>query len=332
MADASRLHIALGLNTGLSEVGNLPGLYGDLAEQFDTAVDILTLEDGFARPEGDGPDALLLANWLGARTRHVGILPGAPVNFLEPFHVSTAVATLDYVTEGRAGLLVQPLRGERIGQAQRAIGALNGFPEAEGGALAADTREAVEVIRALWDSWQDDAIIRDTASQRFVDGSRLHYIRYRGERFEVLGPSITPRPPQGQPVVAIGLQASEHAALAAGADVVFLSVEEAALDTRLAALHAGGHKPLIFADVLVSFGGADAGRTALCWDGAPEGLAALSRRPSLAGLRFIPADPARDLAPLLAALPAARQAPGTLRQRLGLPPAPNRHLSAAAAA
>jgi alkanesulfonate monooxygenase SsuD/methylene tetrahydromethanopterin reductase-like flavin-dependent oxidoreductase (luciferase family) len=332
MADANRLHIALGLDTGSGDVGHLPGLYGDLAERVDNAIDILTLEDGFARPEGDGPDALLLANWLGARTRHVGILPGATVNFLEPFHVSTAVATLDYVTEGRAGLLVQPLRGERIGQARRAIGALNGFPEAEGGALAADTREAVDVIRALWDSWQDDAIIRDSASQRFVDGSRLHYIRYRGERFEVLGPSITPRPPQGQPVVAIGLQAGEDAALAAGADVVFLGVEEAALDARLATLRAGGHAPLVFADVLVSSGGADAARPALRWDGTPDGLAALSRRLGLAGLRFILADPARGLAPLLAALPAVRPTPGTLRQRLGLPPAPNRHLPAAAAA
>ncbi|MET0694455.1 MAG: LLM class flavin-dependent oxidoreductase, partial [Propionibacteriaceae bacterium] len=55
--------------------------------------------------------------------------------------------------------------------------------------------------RRLWDSWEDDAEIRDAATGRFVDRDKLHYIDFEGRWFKVRGPSITPRPPQGQPVV-----------------------------------------------------------------------------------------------------------------------------------
>ena len=62
--------------------------------------------------------------------------------------------------------------------------------------------DVVEVVRRLWDSWEDDAVIRDVASGRYVDRDKLHYIDFVGTYFSVKGPSITPRPPQGQPVVA----------------------------------------------------------------------------------------------------------------------------------
>lgn len=63
--------------------------------------------------------------------------------------------------------------------------------------------EAVEVVSRLWDSWEDDAEIRDTSTGRFIDRDKLHYIDVAGEHFSVKGPSITPRPPQGQPPVAV---------------------------------------------------------------------------------------------------------------------------------
>src|SRR5690606_30441680 len=130
-------------------------------------------------------------------------IAGAPVNFLEPFHISTAIATLDYVSEGRAGLFAQKLHDERAAEASRAIGALDGFPAPDRDALDRDVLDAIATIRALWDSWEDDAVIRDPQSQRFLDGEKLHYIDFEGAAFRVLGPSITPRPPQGQPIVAV---------------------------------------------------------------------------------------------------------------------------------
>ena len=59
----------------------------------------------------------------------------------------------------------------------------------------------MEVVRRLWDSWEDDTGIRDVATGRFVDRDRLHYIDFEGRWFNVRGPSIVPRPPQGQPLV-----------------------------------------------------------------------------------------------------------------------------------
>ncbi|MBK3630284.1 LLM class flavin-dependent oxidoreductase, partial [Streptomyces sp. MBT49] len=59
----------------------------------------------------------------------------------------------------------------------------------------------VEAVRRLWDSWEDDAEIRDVATGRFIDRDKLHHIDFEGRHFSVKGPSITPRPPQGQPLV-----------------------------------------------------------------------------------------------------------------------------------
>ncbi|SHW59784.1 Putative FMNH2-utilizing oxygenase [Mycobacteroides abscessus subsp. abscessus] len=55
----------------------------------------------------------------------------------------------------------------------------------------------MEVVRRLWDSWEDDAEIRDVATGRFIDRDKLHYIDFEGRFFSVKGPSITPRSPQG---------------------------------------------------------------------------------------------------------------------------------------
>jgi alkanesulfonate monooxygenase SsuD/methylene tetrahydromethanopterin reductase-like flavin-dependent oxidoreductase (luciferase family) len=85
-----------------------------------------------------------------------------------------------------------------------------------------EAADFVEVSRRLWDSWDDDAEIRDVATGRFVDRDRLHYIDFEGRWFSVKGPSITPRPPQGQPVVTVLAHVPVAFRLAArSADVVF---------------------------------------------------------------------------------------------------------------
>ena len=57
-----------------------------------------------------------------------------------------------------------------------------------------EAADAIEVVVRLWDSWEDDAVIRDAATGRYVDRDKLHYIDFEGEFFSVKGPSITPRP------------------------------------------------------------------------------------------------------------------------------------------
>src|SRR5580704_9295836 len=123
-------------------------------------------------------DAVLIAARVGPTTHHIGLLPTATTTHPEPFHLSKAIATLDYVTGGRAGVQLR----------------ISGSPD--------EAADFADVVRRLWDSWEDDAEIRDAATGRFVDRDRLHYIDFTGPWFSVKGPAITPRPPQGQPVVA----------------------------------------------------------------------------------------------------------------------------------
>ena len=66
-----------------------------------------------------------------------------------------------------------------------------------------EAADFVEVVRRLWDSWEDDAEIHDVATGRFIDRDKLHYIDFEGRWFSVKGPSVTPRPPQGQPPVSV---------------------------------------------------------------------------------------------------------------------------------
>jgi alkanesulfonate monooxygenase SsuD/methylene tetrahydromethanopterin reductase-like flavin-dependent oxidoreductase (luciferase family) len=87
-----------------------------------------------------------------------------------------------------------------------------------------EAADYVEVLRRLWDSWEDDAEIRDVATGRFIDRDKLHYIDFEGAHFSVKGPSITPRPPQGQPLVAALAHATvPYELVARSADLGFVT-------------------------------------------------------------------------------------------------------------
>ncbi len=152
-------------------------------------------------------DAVLIAARVGPLTSHIGLIPTAIATHTEPFHLSKAIATLDYVSTGRAGVRIRissnqgdaALFGRRTIEPYRLEDAET--PGSPIGELFEEAADYVEVVRRLWDSWEDDAEIRDAATGRFVDREKLHYIDFEGRHFSVRGPSITPRPPQGQPIV-----------------------------------------------------------------------------------------------------------------------------------
>jgi alkanesulfonate monooxygenase SsuD/methylene tetrahydromethanopterin reductase-like flavin-dependent oxidoreductase (luciferase family) len=157
-------------------------------------------------------DAVLIAARVAPLTRHIGLVPTVVATHTEPFHISKAIATLDYVSTGRAGLRVQVSgrNHEAAHFGRRTFPAVNikGVERPSDpvvreliAELFGEAADYVEVVRRLWDSWEDDAEIRDVATGRFVDRDKLHYIDFEGRHFSVKGPSITPRPPQGQPVV-----------------------------------------------------------------------------------------------------------------------------------
>jgi alkanesulfonate monooxygenase SsuD/methylene tetrahydromethanopterin reductase-like flavin-dependent oxidoreductase (luciferase family) len=173
-------------------------------------------------------DAVLIAARVAPKTRHIGLVPTAVVTHSEPFHLSKAIATLDYVSTGRAGVRVQ------VTGRQDAAAHFGRRDVDQSTAHFSEAADYVEVLRRLWDSWDDDAEIRDVATGRFVDRNKLHYIDFKGQWFSVKGPSITPRPPQGQPVVAaLGHIGPAYDLIARSADVGFITPHDPAQATAI---------------------------------------------------------------------------------------------------
>jgi alkanesulfonate monooxygenase SsuD/methylene tetrahydromethanopterin reductase-like flavin-dependent oxidoreductase (luciferase family) len=121
--------------------------------------------------------------------------------------------------------------------------------------LLDEAADYVEVVRRLWDSWEDDAEIRDAATGRFIDRGKLHYIGFAGRHFSVKGPSITPRPPQGQPVVsALGHCPGAFRLIAAAADVGFVTPGDAGHARAIVAQIEGSRPVRVFGDLVVFLG------------------------------------------------------------------------------
>lgn len=147
-------------------------------------------------------NALQRAAFAGPVTRSIALVPEVDAVYTEPFHVSTQLASLDYVSGGRAGWIATAAESP---EAAAAVGR-----SAVGGtALAQEAAASIELSRRLWDSWEDDAVIRDVATGRYLDVDKLHYADFEtpadfaGPAYSVKGPSIIPRPLQGQlPVIA----------------------------------------------------------------------------------------------------------------------------------
>ena len=220
------------------------GYWADLvAEAEGGLLDFVTIEDGlgpqsshFLDPDERTDqvrgrlDAVLIAARIAPLSRHIGLVPTVVVTHTEPFHISKAIATLDYVSTGRAGVRVQitarPNEAAHFGR--RTIPRIEAYDSPETRDLVTDlfdeTADYVEVVRRLWDSWEDDAEIRDVATGRFIDRDKLHYIDFEGRHFSVKGPSITPRPPQGQPIVsALAHDSVPYRLVARAADVGYVT-------------------------------------------------------------------------------------------------------------
>lgn len=329
-------------------------------------IDLAFVPDSFAlQAEGASGrlDAVAVAARVSATTGRIGIVPQAPVTHTEPFHLSKAIASLDFASYGRAGWEVtvsgdgeSKLFGRKEEQDARAR-----WHEAD---------EAVEVVTRLWDSWEDDAEIRDTPTGRFIDRGKLHYIDFTGDNFAVKGPSITPRPPQGHPLVAVRAADSHSVRVAVHrADLIRITARDlataAAIRTELrSAVAAAGRDPnlvrvLLDIDIhladsldaaaeeiaqLEDWTPTDAPKTVFHLgtaaelgdllaqveiDCAADGviLRPLALAAALPRLAEITA--AHDAALVPAARPGAGEPSGpTLRERLGLPRPVNRYASA----
>ncbi|GIH93494.1 LLM class flavin-dependent oxidoreductase [Planobispora siamensis] len=343
-------------------------------------LDFVTIEDALSLQSTlpDGPDeradqvrgrldAVLLAARLAPLTTRIGLVPTATTTHTEPFHVAIGIATLDHVSAGRAGWRVQvsPRRTEAAHFGRRRLPPLDPrWPDTDLLAdLFGEAADAVEAARRLWDSWEDDTEIRDVPTGRFIDRDKLHYIDFTGARFSVRGPSITPRPPQGQPIVTVldhGHSRVPYELPVSSADIVYVTphsrTEAEAIAGRIRALPREGEPLKIFADLVVflgedaadrkaeldEFDGAEFTSDAAVFTGTADELADLLldwQRAGIEGYRLRPGAVPHDLEAITRRLVPALRRRGafrseyeaaTLRGLLGLPRPDSRYRRAAA--
>ncbi len=188
-------------------------------------------------------EPITVLSTLAAVTSRLGLVGTLSTSYSEPFTVARQFASLDHLSHGRAGwnVVTSPLEGsaKNFSRSQHPEHALR--------YRIAD--EYLDVVKGLWDSWEDDAFIRDKASGQFFDPAKLHTLDHHGDFFQVAGPLNIGRTPQGRPIIFQAGASEDGKKLAAKhADAIFThheTLEEAQHFYRdvKAQLHAQGRTP-----------------------------------------------------------------------------------------
>lgn len=140
-------------------------------------------------------EPMTLLGAIAANTSRIGMVGTLSTSFTEPFTAARQLASLDRISKGRAGwnIVTSAIESAAHNHSQDELPPID---DRYRRAL-----EHVTVVRALWDSWEDDAFVPDKVSGRFFDPSKLHALKHKGEFFRVDGPLNIARSPQGHPVL-----------------------------------------------------------------------------------------------------------------------------------
>jgi FMN-dependent oxidoreductase (nitrilotriacetate monooxygenase family) len=140
-------------------------------------------------------EPLTLLSGLAAMTSHIGLVATMTTSFNEPFNVARRFASLDHISGGRSGwnVVTSANAAEPPNFGEAAL-----TPHGERYRRA---YEFVQIVKGLWDSWDDDAFLRDRTSGVYFDPAKLHTLAHKGEFYSVKGPLHVARPPQGHPVI-----------------------------------------------------------------------------------------------------------------------------------
>jgi N-acetyl-S-(2-succino)cysteine monooxygenase len=163
--------------------------------------DLFFISDGLAMDPGDHPsfanrfEPLTLLAALGMVTRHIGLGATVSTSFNEPYNVARAFASLDHLSGGRAAWNVVTSSNSKA--------ALNFGKERlnEHDLRYEIASEFVDVVRGLWDGWEDGAVVADRATGTFLEKSKIRALDHKGRFFSVKGPLNIERCPQGHPVI-----------------------------------------------------------------------------------------------------------------------------------
>ena len=161
-------------------------------------------------------EPLTLLSALSAVTDRIGLIATASTTFNEPFNIARKFASLDLLSHGRAGwnLVTSSTESEALNfNLERHVGHADRYERA---------REFATVVTGLWNSWDDDAFVRDRESGLYFDPKKLHVLNHRGKHFQIRGPLNVARSPQGHPVIVqAGASEPGKALAAATAEAIF---------------------------------------------------------------------------------------------------------------
>lgn len=171
----------------LAEAGKFDALF---------IADALALSDSIGADATDRPDPIVVLSALAGVTSHIGLIGTSSTTYNEPFTVARQLATLNQMSEGRAGWNIVTT-------------AVTAAAENYGSSALPDhadryerAEEFVDVVRKLWNSWDDDAVVADRRSGVYADLEKVRRIEHVGKYFQVAGPLTTPTSsPQGHPVL-----------------------------------------------------------------------------------------------------------------------------------
>jgi N-acetyl-S-(2-succino)cysteine monooxygenase len=200
---------------------NVPHLVRQAVTAERAKFDMVFLADGLTSSEDGHPsqiarlEPLLVLATFAAATSRIGLAATASTTYGEPFHLARAFASLDHLSKGRAAW-------NAVTTSYTSTGANFGIKHPAHADRYAIAEEFIDVVRGLWDSWDDDAFPRDKATGVFADQSKRYVLDHKGQYFSVKGPLNTSRPPQGHPIIVQSGSSEAGQRLAARtADVVF---------------------------------------------------------------------------------------------------------------
>jgi FMN-dependent oxidoreductase (nitrilotriacetate monooxygenase family) len=161
-------------------------------------------------------DPLILLPALAVVTEHLGLIATASTTYNEPYHIARKFASLDHLSGGRAGWNVvtsgNPDEAMNFGLEEHL----------EHSERYRRAREFFDVVTGLWDSWADDAFIRNVETGEYFNPNKLHVLNHKGKYYKVRGPLNVARPIQGWPVIVqAGASEAGRQLAAETAEVIF---------------------------------------------------------------------------------------------------------------
>ncbi len=169
-----------------AEAGHFDSIF--LADQLALADDIASAPRTWLEP-------ITALGALAVSTTHIGLIATASTTYTEPFNLARQFASLDHISGGRIGWNIVT---SWMAAAARNFGGVGQVTHAD---RYARGEEFMEVVRGLWDSWADDAVLDDRAGGRYARAEAIRPINHKGENYQVAGPLNVPRSPQGRPVL-----------------------------------------------------------------------------------------------------------------------------------